>query len=105
MGSLPGWFDKKLQEQNRRSKDHERKVANETGGRVSAGSGSSWRSPQDVKSSTHLISHKYTDAKSFTIDLERDWLPLIADANRAGREPALFVNFDRYGKRIILTEG
>lgn len=105
MGSLPRWFDKPLQDQNRRSQQHERKLAKETGGRVTAGSGSSWRAPQDVKSDTHLIQHKYTDAKSFTINVERDWLPLVADAVRAGRDPALVINFDSHGKRIVVTEG
>lgn len=88
--------------QNRRSAKHERDLARETGGRVTRGSGSSWRQPQDVSTDTHLIQHKFTDAASYRVT-DAECAKLQADADRAGKEWALVINFERSGRRITIT--
>lgn len=105
MSDLPAWWgeaaDKRVQ--NRRSAQKERKVAKETGGRVQAGSGSSWRAPQDVVTDEEMIQHKYTDAKGYRLTVE-EWEVVRRDALQAGREPAMIVEFTRTGRRLLITE-
>lgn len=101
--SRPAWWDRDKQKQNSRSAQQERKVAKRTGGRVQAGSGSSWRAPQDVKTSTHLISVKYTDRASYSIKAD-DWAALVDDAAHTGREPALIIEFPERGIRLLVVE-
>lgn len=105
-GELPSWMSSKSQKkrQNRRSAKHERDLARESGGRVTAGSGSSWRAPQDVSTDTHLIQHKYTDAASYRVS-DTELSILEGDAARAGKEWALVINFERSGRRITITDG
>lgn len=106
MGELPAWMSGKGKKrtQNRRSRNHERELAREVGGLQNAASGSR-TSRADVRARRELIEHKYTDAKSFTIDIERLWIPLVRKAERAGRDPVLVINFDQHGRRLIVTEG
>lgn len=104
--AMPPWWGEsgKRRTINRKSAEYERKIAKDTGGRVSAGSGSSWRAPEDVRSETHLIQHKYTERKSFTLtvaELQR----VFANAGRAGRDGALIIDFETYGLRVTVTEG
>lgn len=101
--TLPKWFDKNRESVNRRSQEQERKRAKEIGGHVQAGSGSSWRAPQDVVGKEHLEQLKFTDRKSITIHAE-DWIQLRADASRSGREPRYILEFKQEGIRLIVTE-
>ena len=103
---LPAWMGKNRESNNARSRAHERKVAKDTGGKVQAGSGSSWRARQDVKDDTHLIQHKFTDGKGYRVTVD-EWNTISADAARSGREPVLIIDFDGYGKglRLTITEG
>ena len=102
---LPAWWgeaaDKRVQ--NRRSAQKERKVAKETGGRVQAGSGSSWSAPREIVTDEAMIQHKYTDAKGYRLD-SAEWEEIRTDALQAGREPAMIVEFTRTGRRLLITE-
>ena len=101
--TLPSWWNKDGQRQNRRSATQERKRAQQIGGRVQAGSGSSWRAPQDIRSDEFLEQIKYTDLKSASISISV-WKRLKADANRAGLEPRYVIDFEKEGIRLVITE-
>jgi hypothetical protein len=103
--SMPKWFSDEgapRKERNRRSKKQETGRAKEIGGRATAGSGSSYRAPQDVFNRDFLEQLKFTDKESFTIKLA-EWEQLEADARRAGREPRWVQEMG--GRRFIITEG
>ncbi len=76
--------------------------ATEIGGRVSAGSGSSWRSPQDVRNEDALESLKFTDSKQFILKAS-DIVQLQEDALRAGRDARMVVDFSRHSIRAVIT--
>lgn len=99
---LPKWMSSKakLQRQNRRSRNQERQRASEVGGRERAGSGSSWRAPQDVITATHLEQLKYTDHAVAVIKAS-ELNKLDADATNAGKLPRLVVEFKRHGIRLV----
>lgn len=103
-GHVPAWMNKKRagQVQNKRSKKHEERLAEQVGGKRVVGSGTSWRAPQDVKSDTHMIQHKYTDKASFSLKVP-EMEQIHDDAERAGRGNALVIDFDKYGIRAIVT--
>lgn len=101
MGNLPGWFDKNLEKQNTRSKAQERRIASQTGGRVQAGSGSSWRARQDVKTPGRLIQVKYTDKGSFSLTV-KEIRQVQNDAALAGREAGFMVDFAQHGIRAVI---
>lgn len=102
---LPRWLDPANQKrrQNRRSGAQERQRAEDLGGRRQAGSGASWRAPQDVATPDYLEQLKFTDAASFTVKVA-EWLGLRADALRAGREPRMVVDFEAHGVRLVIVE-
>lgn len=104
MTDLPNWFGNTRKRQNQRSKKQERNRAKETGGRVQAGSGSSWRAPQDNRTPERLEQIKFTDKSSFTINV-KEWLALEADALRDGRDPVFVIDFDKYGVRLEVFGG
>ena len=97
----PPWLDSRKRN-NARSRQQEASRANETGGRVSAGSGSSWRAPQDVRTADELEQIKFTDKKRFVLDAD-EMEKVYQDALRAGREPTMIVDFERHKKRAIIT--
>ena len=99
---LPHWFDKKLEKQNARSKAQERQIASLLGGRVQAGSGSSWRASQDVKSDEELAQVKYTDKGSFVLKVS-EMREVAKDASLAGRMPCMIVDFAQHGVRATIT--
>lgn len=101
--NLPSWWNKEGQRQNRRSATQERKRAQQIGGRVQPGSGSSWRAPQDIRSDEFLEQVKYTDSRSSTITTTL-WRRLREDANRAGLEPRYVMDFVKEGIRLVVTE-
>lgn len=103
--ALPKWWTGKqtLRNQNRSSATQERARAEEVGGRVQSGSGSSWRAPQDVVAPEYLEQLKETNGKGFTI-LRDECAGLLADALRSGREPRMVVDFRGKGPlRLIIT--
>lgn len=104
MAELPPWMSSKgnKRRQNRRSSKQESDRAKEIGGRASAGSGSSYRSPQDVRNQEFLEQLKYTDANQYTIKA-KEWESLKKDALKEGREPRMVVETP-FG-RLIITEG
>ena len=76
------------------------------GGRRQAGSGSSWRAPQDIKTEDYLVQVKYTDRASFTLK-RSEWDSLARDAARAGRDPIMVIEFTGGkdpGPRLVVTE-
>ena len=101
--TLPAWFEQQKQDQNRRSKKQEQKIAKEVGGRRVAGSGSSWRQPGDVKNNTHLIEAKFTDKDSYSLSANT-WEKVQADAHRQGKEPAMVVELSRHNIKLLITE-
>ena len=102
MSDVPSWLGSgkaKKQKQNRRSAAHERRLAEEVGGKVQTGSGNTWKAPQDVRSDTHLIQHKYTDQRSYSVTV-KTLEGLVRDAERSGREAALVLDFEAAGLRV-----
>lgn len=100
---LPIWFDKNREKQNARSRRQEKDRAEQIGGRVQAGSGSSWRAPEDIRAEEFLEQIKFTDSKGFRITVE-EWQRLRGHAERDGRSPRLVIDFERFGIRLIVTE-
>ena len=101
---LPSWWDRQKQDQNRRSKKQEEQHAKRVGGKRQVGSGSSWRSPGDVRSEEYLDELKYTDAKSFSVSPVL-WAGIKKKAALTGRTPRLIIRFDSSGLELIVTEG
>lgn len=101
---LPPWFSDKgdRQRQNKRSKKQEKDRAAEIGGRPTAGSGSSWRSPGDVSTADVLEELKYTDAASFSLKVA-DIRAIERKATLQGKEPHLLVEFMQHGLRVKIT--
>lgn len=99
---LPPWFGDKgaKRTQNSRSRKQEKRRAEEVGGKVQAGSGSSWRRPEDVVGPETVEQIKYTDAKGFAVkaaELER----ILQNALRNGREPVIVIEFSQQRIRLI----
>ena len=100
----PAWWDPDQRKtRNQRSKTQELNRAKDTGGRVQAGSGSSWRAPQDVVTGEHLEELKFTGKSSYSIKTSM-WVKLRSNAVRLGREPKLVIDFVEEGVRLIVTE-
>lgn len=97
---MPTWFGGRRQKQNKRSQKQEKKRAEELGGKTQAGSGSSWRAPQDIKANGILEQLKFTDKPTATVDV-RHLRQLLDDAERAGRAPQYTIDFERYGIRLV----
>ena len=91
--------DKK--KQNRRSQRQERKVAQDVGGRVQAGSGSSWRARGDVRTPDELLEVKYTDKASRSLKVS-ELKQIKHDALMAGKTPGMIVDFEQHGIRAII---
>ena len=107
MAELPSWWSQKAgkRSQNARSRAQERRRAAETGGRVQAGSGSSWRAAGDVVRDEELEEVKYTDKAQYPLTVKE--LRLIRKkALRLGREPAYLVEFSEHGirARIVIED-
>jgi hypothetical protein len=102
--TLPGWMSDKAakQRQNRSSARQERRHAREVGGRVQAGSGSSWRAKGDVKSAEHMDELKETDGRSFSLTM-LVIRKIMRAGEQSGREPRLIVDFKAYGVRAVVT--
>lgn len=103
MSDLPEWFERSREERNDRSRQQERKRAEELGGRTSAGSGSSWRSPGDVRAEDVLEELKYTTKKSYSLKVS-EWMDIKEKALRLGREPRMVIEFPESSLRLIITE-
>lgn len=101
MPDLPAWWGRDRQRQNTRSARQERHHAAQEGGRVQAGSGSSWRAPHDVVTPEFLDELKFTDAKSFRLDAGY-FRRLRRSARRMGREPRLIIEFPNL--KLVVTE-
>lgn len=102
--SLPAWWDKaERRDRNARSKKQEKKIARRTGGRVQAGSGSSWRRPQDVVEEGHVVQAKFTDKPSFTISM-KEWAGIRKDAYALGRSPKMEIEFQKHKVKLVITE-
>lgn len=103
MSEVPAWWGNERQKRNDRSGKQERDRAKEVGGRASAGSGSSWRSPGDVRAEEYLEELKFTDKKSYSLRVA-DWEDIKAKALVLGREPKMVIEFPEAGLRLIVTE-
>ena len=103
MGSLPAWWGRDKQRQNTRSRKQERDYAEEKQGKVQAGSGSSWRRPQDVQEEGFLTQLKFTDKDSFALKAS-EWKQIREDALRDGREPKLVIEFSKHGITLAISE-
>lgn len=80
----------------RRSKLQEARIASEVGGRVQAGSGSSWRSKSDVRSFGKLrLEAKHTNKNIYRLKL-KDILKVRDEGLKGGLEPwAMQIEFVR----------
>lgn len=100
MTDLPRWWDER-KDRNRRSRRQEKRIAKESGSRVQAGSGSSWRAPQDIKGDEHLTQVKFTDRASYRLAAaELD--AVLRDALQAGRDPRMILEFVSFGLRVTM---
>lgn len=101
---MPKWMTPKADKkrQNRRSAAQERNRAAEIGGRPTAGSGSSWRSPGDVSTPDVLEELKYTDAASFSLKA-KDLKAIQRKAVLQGKEPRMVIDFENHHLRVIVT--
>lgn len=91
--SLPRWFNKDWRsEQNRQSRKQEEKEAKAVGGKRVAGSGSSWRSPGDIRTNQYLVECKFSYKRSFTIT-RRMLEQHISRALSLGRDPCFIIEF------------
>ena len=99
---LPSWMGRDREDRNRRSAEHERRIARLSGGRVQAGSGSSWRAAEDVSTRTHLLQHKFTDKKGFRLTAD-EFLKVQRNAHQTGKEPAMVIDFDSYGLTLLVV--
>lgn len=101
--ALPSWWGNEGKVQNARSKKQENLRAKQTGGKVQAGSGTSWRAPGDVKNAEFLEEMKFTDKDSFALKVET-WKKIKRQAAVTGREPKMVIDFPQYDLRLIVTE-
>lgn len=99
--SLPEWWTRDRESRNARSRRQETRHARATGGKVQAGSGSSWRAKQDVKSSDHLDQLKFTDRDSYRLTAS-ELLTIEADALRDGRDGRLIIEFSNHDLTVIV---
>lgn len=95
---------------NSRSAKQEKQYAQDKGGKVQPGSGSSPRAPEDVvepldpdTGTGFLTQLKFTDGKGFRITGD-EWERIRANARRDGREPRLVIDLVAYGIRLVVTE-
>jgi hypothetical protein len=103
-GNLPPWSQQKgrLRTQNRRSRVQERNHASSIGGRVQAGSGSSWRAPGDVRSGEYLDELKTTDRRSFSLT-DTIIRKVLHAGDVTGRVPRLIIDFPKLHIRAVVT--
>lgn len=113
MGSLPPWMEDNSKNRrksvNRRSQKQEKEHAQRTGGKVQAGSGSSWRAPEDVRGPLDEEGGGFLDQlKSYATGRYRldanEWIKFRRNAHKDGREPRLIVEFPEHGVRLVITE-
>lgn len=104
MSKRPPWWEESRRKQNNRdSKTQELRRARQVGGRVQAGSGSSWRAPNDVMTGDALEELKFTQKDSYRIRVV-DWLRHRGNARRAGVEPTLIIDFPTHRIRLVVRE-
>jgi hypothetical protein len=116
--TLPAWWGKDREKRNARSQQQERAIAKRTGGRITPGSGSSHRSPGDVRTppgslpaldpDAFLVEAKYAGEDKVGFTITRDMLGLhVSRARSVGREPAFAIEFlgEPAYKVWILFEG
>lgn len=92
----------KKRAQNAASRAQEHRHARKVGGKVQAGSGSSWRAKGDVKSSEFMDELKFTSRSSFSIT-NTIINKLLRAAGQSGREPRLIIDFQSLGVRAVVT--
>lgn len=86
----------------KKSKEHEVRLAKKIGGKRNAGSGAFWSRKGDVRSKDLLIEHKWTGKASFTVKatvLEK----IIKEAILEGRTPVLGFSLNN-NNYVMLTE-
>jgi hypothetical protein len=88
--------------QNRSSARQERRHAARVGGRVQAGSGSSWRAKGDVKSEEFMDELKETDGKQYSLTVTAI-RKIFRAAVQSGRTPRMIIDFKQHGVRAVVT--
>ena len=102
--TVPEWMSPKAAKraQNRSSARQEHRHAREAGGRVQAGSGSSWRARGDVVGDRYVDELKETHYESFSIT-KKIINTLLQAAGQRGREPRLIIDMHAVGVRAVVT--
>lgn len=102
MADLPHWMTGKGEKRTRnsRSRRQEQRRAEETGGKVQAGSGSSWRRPEDVVTPETLEQLKFTDSDGFRVTAA-ECQRILGNALRTGREPIIVIEFSQHSIRVV----
>lgn len=85
----------------RKSQEHEKRLAKEIGGKVNAASGAFWSRKGDVRSDDLLIEHKYTGNKSKTLN-SKDLKKIVNEAIMDGRTPVFGLHLDGENYVILL---
>lgn len=89
-------------EGQKKSRQHENRIAKRIGGKRTAASGAYWSRKGDVRSDDLLIEHKYTGKKQTTI--KSDVLKkIMREAILDGRIPVLGIHLDGEDY-VVLTE-
>lgn len=87
----------------RKSQQHEKRLAKVTGGSRVAASGAFWSRKGDVRSDTVLIEHKYTAAKSYSLKFA-DLRKLEEQAIMAGRVPVFGLSLGGRNYVVVLED-
>lgn len=87
----PNWLNKK--QPSRTTSDKKvKKLAKDLGGRTVANSGATNFSKGDLKVDNFLVEHKYTDSKSFKLNVN-DLHKIYVDAAKCGKNAMFIIEF------------
>lgn len=110
-GHLPAYLTPKGRRKavNERSARQEAKHAKKTGGKVQAGSGSSWRAPEDVRGPLDEDGDGFLDqlksmASGRITITDKEWARSRKNARNAGRDPRWIIEFPNSGTTLMLVE-
>lgn len=88
----PAWMTKKVESYREQSDKRVRKIAKQTGGRVTPNSGATPFSKGDISYPNHLLEHKMTLKQSYKLN-RADLFKIYNEALKAGKEPMFMVDF------------
>jgi hypothetical protein len=85
----------------KQSQAHEKRIAKEINGKITAASGAFWSRKGDVRSEDLLVEHKWTGKKSKTIQ-SAELKKIVNEAIMDGRTPVMGIHLDGENYVILL---